>query len=132
MRNEPRLFVTDLSEKRRQTIKEEIIAMKMKNVRVIAVNRELEDGFNIYLDFSGRREYLLSHRHNGIMYEILKDGISVEKLKRTKPHQLYTEYGFRFTGRNSSKLERQLNHLNDIIEEYLNEIIECEYGLDAA
>ena len=100
--------------------------MKMKNVRVYAVNRNSEEGFNVYLDFSGQREYVVSRRHNGILYEILKDGISLERLKRTKPHQLYTEYGFHFSGRNSAKLESQIKHLVEVLEEYIDEVVEDE------
>ena len=60
-----------------------------RNIRVCAVNNGNRDGFNIYLDFSGQREYLIYHRHNGFgcfhvgrtgssgLYEVTKHLVSV-------------------------------------------------------
>lgn len=101
----------------------------MKNVRVFAENRELETGFNVYLDFSGQREYVMTHRHNGLMYQILKDGISLEELKRIKPHQHLVKQGFHYTGNVSSKSERQIMHLIRVLEEYVEEVEECNESI---
>lgn len=48
--------------------------MNMKNVLVYVENRVDADGFKIYLYFSSQREYLISHRHNGLLYALLKGG----------------------------------------------------------
>ena len=53
-----------------------------RNIKVVAVNLDKYDGFNIYLDFSGQREFLVFHRHNGILYNLLKDGVIVDDFKR--------------------------------------------------
>ena len=56
-----------------------------RNVRIAAVNKSAEDGFNIYLDFSGQREFLMHHRHNGLLFELLKNGIRADDLRRWSP-----------------------------------------------
>lgn len=43
---------------------------KPKNLRIIASNAEGRRGFNIYLDFSGKKEYLTYHRHNAFRYSL--------------------------------------------------------------
>ena len=40
---------------------------KENNIKVVAENAGQEHGFNIFIDFSGQREYLMYHRHNGLL-----------------------------------------------------------------
>ena len=89
------------------------------NVKVFAVNCENTSGFNIYLDFSGRREYVMSHRHNGLLYQVMKDGIHLNELMRKKPHRIFPKYGIQYYGTTSAKAERQLNHVIRVIEDYI-------------
>ena len=53
-----------------------------RNVRIKAENNGNKNGFNIYIVFSGHKEFLMHHRHNGLLYGILKDGISISDLRR--------------------------------------------------
>lgn len=53
-----------------------------RNIMVVAENNGVRDGFNVFLVFSGQREYLFTHRHNGIMYGFLKGGICLGDLQR--------------------------------------------------
>ena len=95
--------------------------MNDKNVKLFAVNHEQANGFDIYLDFSGQREYLMWHRHNGIIYGILKDGINFGEFKRNKPHRLCALYGYEYSGSVSSKLDRIIKHIICNVEEYLRD-----------
>lgn len=89
-----------------------------RNVRVIAVNNYGHAGFNIYLDFSGQWEYLAYHRHNGLLYRLLKDGVAIDDMKRWKPSKLKN---FR-TGRTVvSKMHNMVGHLNAVIDDYMTE-----------
>ena len=61
--------------------------MKSSSATVIAENNQKRGGFDIYLYFSGQREYLMWHRHNGLLYGLLKDGIKVSDIQRTAKTQ---------------------------------------------
>lgn len=77
-----------------------------RGVRVIAVNNDkVYSKFDIYLEFSGHREWLMMHRHNGILFNILKHGISLGELRR-------------FKGRDQSRVQ----YLIKVIDEYLADI----------
>lgn len=94
---------------------------KLTNVRVFAKNNENRDGFNIYVDFSGQHEFLMFHRHDGLLYNMLKDGQTIRQLRDYSPQK----YSSRALGsRNSVRkraehLSRTLRHLNDVLDEYL-------------
>lgn len=73
-----------------------------RSIRVIAENNYRHDGFNIYLEFSGKREYLMSHRHNAFIFDMLKHGPRLAELrKKTKMHQ------------------EKIRHLLKVIDEYI-------------
>lgn len=55
------------------------------NNRILAENTENSLGFDIWLDLSGERHYLMHHRHNAMVYVLLKDGVSLGELARWKP-----------------------------------------------
>ena len=56
-----------------------------RGIRVIALNNEnVHSKFDIYLDFSGHREWLMICRHNGILFSLLKNGVSLGDLRRVK------------------------------------------------
>ena len=86
--------------------------MKQNNIRVIAEDYGNDPGFLIYIDFSGQRECLMYHRRNGLLYKELKDGMSLGAMKRWKPD---------YSRRSSTKLERMMEHLNKVVDEYLAE-----------
>jgi hypothetical protein len=50
------------------------------NIRITAHNNQRKPGFNIFLDFSGRLEFLMWHRHNGLLYLLLKKKPNMKQL----------------------------------------------------
>lgn len=46
----------------------------IRNVRIFATPAADSSGINIYLDFSGQREYLIFYRFNYKLYMLLKNG----------------------------------------------------------
>jgi len=95
-----------------------------RNIRVLAENRNQGDGFNIYLDLSGQKEFLMFHRHNGLLFSLLRDGICVDDLTRWTPRK-----GGLIWGRQAEKMVGMVSHLVDVIMEYLeNREIDLEMG----
>ena len=94
-----------------------------RNIKVIAVNNNNNDGFNIYLDFSGQREFLVYHRHNGILYNILKDGVVVDDFKRMDTGKIKTASLHKGPNkrRHSENTKGVVNHLIKVIDEYIEE-----------
>ena len=61
----------------------------MKNpeqkIKVVAVNNNrIESKFDIYLERNGQRDWLMIHRHNGILYKMLEHGMRLDELRNTK------------------------------------------------
>lgn len=94
-----------------------------RNIRVVAENIDCSPGFNIYLDFSGQREFLMFHRRNGLLYSLLRDGICVGDLARWAPGKDSNRYACitKSSRRHAKKLVGMVSHLLDVIEEYLKE-----------
>ena len=93
-----------------------------RNIRVYAVNNDRKKGFHIYLDFSGQREYLIYHRHNGQLYKLLKDGVTIEEMKRWKP----TYFGCaRYAHPSSNRICKVVKHLMNVIDDYMLEREAC-------
>ena len=94
-----------------------------RNTRIIAINNDNIDGFDVYLDFSGHYEYVSTHRHNGILFNMLKDGIILDDFRRSDFYKIkYSSfYRGRKARRRSSKTECLMGHLIKEIDDYLNE-----------
>ena len=74
-------------------------------IKVFAVNNyKVESRFDIYLEFSGRREWLMMHRHSGILYNLLRNGVTLGELRR-------------FKGRDQNRVQ----YLIRVIDEYLED-----------
>ena len=86
--------------------------MNQNNIKVIAENNGRNPGFFIFIDFSGQRECLMYHRHCGLLYKELKDGMNLGEMKRWKANA---------RRRSSKKLERMMDHLNKVVNEYITE-----------
>lgn len=84
----------------------------LRNVRVFAQNREGRTGFNIYLDFSGQREFLFTHRHNGLLYNLLKDGVRTDDLRRWTPRR---------NTPSCRRLQGMVSHLLAVVDAYAAE-----------
>lgn len=86
-----------------------------RNIRVIAENNNGRlPGFNVYLDLSGQREYIFTHRRNGQLYNLLKNGIPISQLKRLTPKQIGVKTG-------STSTYDKVRHLLCVVEDYIDE-----------
>lgn len=109
-----------------------------RNVKLIADYAEGSgqiDGFNIYIDFSGNREYLMFHRSNGRLFSLLKLGISISELERSIPKVVsktslsgrrYSKGGtnkrLKCRKNESRKIENTIEHVVTVANDYLEEI----------
>ena len=94
----------------------------VRNLRIIAENNAGKDGFNIILEFSGQREYLMTHRHNGLLYNYLKDGVDVADVRRLTPGKI----GKDVTGKyGAGQLYEKVHYLVAVIDSYMLERAAC-------
>lgn len=97
-----------------------------RNIRVYAENNGNRKGFNIYLVFSGQREYLTTHRHNGAIYGMLKDGVRLADLQRgVRERNLSTFCGCAVGVINAEQLRNNIRYLLLMIDEYIEEREQC-------
>ncbi len=91
-----------------------------RNIMVFAENNGYKSGFNVYLVFSGQREYLFTHRHNGAMYNILKDGIRLADLQRGVRETTLPIFCERRSGiADTKQLRNSMRYLMVLIDDYL-------------
>ncbi len=104
----------------------------IRNIIIYAQNNDGKDGFDIYLGLSGKNEYLMTHRHNAYLYNILKDGISLDEFER-RSQQAITDmvsrsHRVQLNGSSpklrrrknlSRKLENTFRHLSTVVNEYI-------------
>ncbi len=83
---------------------------KENNIRILAENNKNLDGFNIFVVFSGQREYLMFHRHNGLLYNHLKNGVILRDLRRWRPSRP-----------SDKKLFGMIRHLLRVVDEHITE-----------
>lgn len=93
-----------------------------RNTLVLAENNGNKNGFNIFLVFSGQREILITHRHNGLLYSLLADGIRLDHLNRLKPSSEICSYGGRRRKykKQAAVLKKSVNRLLFLIRDYLH------------
>ena len=96
-----------------------------RNISLRVENRKGGNGFNIYLDFSGKREYLMTHRHNGLLYDLLKDGPIVADMGRWKARDIARKIGSSPRSSRSGKVLNMVNHLLLVIDDYMLERSAC-------
>lgn len=76
-----------------------------RGIRVFATNNErVPNKFDIYIEYAGRREWLMMHRHSGILFPMLKNGITLAELRK-------------ISGLNKDRVK----YLIRVIDEYLAE-----------
>lgn len=93
---------------------------------ILAENTENSSGFDIWLDLSGKRYYLMHYRHNAMMYVLLKDGISLGELARWKPENAAIVKRY-FGGLSKRQIDKMINsvaHVRKTADAYLAEIQE--------
>ena len=96
---------------------------KYRNYRVIAYPNEKTGGFDLYLSIHGKHEYVSSHRRNGMLFLLLKDGMALSDLKRIRIMDLKRRFNI-YSRTTLYKLENSLVHLLEVIDEYI-ECIRC-------
>jgi len=97
-----------------------------RNILVLAENNGNLHGFNIYLVFSGQREYLITHRHNGAMYGMLKDGIRLADLQRgVREMNIPIPRGRRKGIIDTEQLRSSMRYLMVVIDEYIEDREQC-------
>lgn len=97
-----------------------------RNILVFAENNGNQQGFNVYLAFSGQREYLFTHRHNGAMFRMLKDGIRLADLQRSVREMNLPALCGRHTGFTVTKqLRNSMRYLMMVIDEYIEDREQC-------
>ena len=97
-----------------------------RNILVVAENNGNQDGFNVYLVFSGHREYLFTHRHNGPMFVMLKDGIRLADLQRSvRTMNIQCLCGRRMSIAAARHLLGSMRYLLVVIDEYIEDRDQC-------
>lgn len=96
------------------------------NNRIFAENSGNSSGFDIWLELSGERHYLMHHRHNAMMYVLLKDGISLGELARWKPQNaaIVKQYFGSVSTRQIDKMTNSAANVLKTAEKYLDEMQE--------
>lgn len=97
-----------------------------RNILVFAENNGNESGFNIYLEFSGQREYLVTHRHNGAMFSMLKNGIRLDDMQRGVQEMNIPSLCGRRSGIVPTKqLRNSMRYLMVVIDDFITDREEC-------
>ena len=102
---------------------------KIKNVRLYA-KKNGNHSMSIYIDLSGRREFLMTQRGNLLLHRLLQ-GIRLEELKRLDPVRYLNGLGFSSRDskrRNSHDLSGVLKHILAVTEDYLLHEYVCDAG----
>ncbi len=96
------------------------------NNRILAENSGNSSGFDIWRDLSGEKHYLMHHRHNAMIYVLLKDGISLGELARWKPENadIIKRYFGGVSIRQIDKMANSAANVLKIAEKYLAELQE--------
>jgi len=89
-----------------------------RNIRIVAEPNGM-DGFEVFIDFSGSREYLMSHRYNSFLYNMLKKGASLEEIKRWRPNESYKNTYRSKRSCLSMKAQRAVKYLLSEVEDYM-------------
>lgn len=97
----------------------------IRNIEVFAVNDSKKPGFDIFLEFSGQRVFLTHHRHSGLLYQLIEDGMRLDELHRFKPiwSHSHSKYTRKKKNQRSTRLEKMVKFLLSTIDEYIKE---CE------
>ena len=93
----------------------------VKNIKLYAQNIDGKDGFNIYINFSGQREFLMYHRHNGLIYNFLKDGVRLDELYRGNSLKVYKSHSKdrRRKHSHSARIDSSLKHILMVADDYI-------------
>ncbi|MBP3817799.1 MAG: hypothetical protein J6H31_05795 [Butyrivibrio sp.] len=101
--------------KKRTEINEKKHYFTNTNNRILAENSEDRSGFDIWLNLSGERHYLMHHRHNAMIYVLLKDGISLGELARWKPENASIVIRY-FGGLSIRQIDKMTNSVANVLK----------------
>ena len=97
-----------------------------RNILVFAENNGNQSGFNVYLEFSGQREYLFTHRHNGAMFRLLKDGIRLDDLQRgIQENNISIPLGSKANSIATRQIMNSMRHMMVVIDDYIADREQC-------
>ena len=88
------------------------------NIRIVAEANEM-NGFDIFVDISGSREYLMSHRNNEYLYKMLAKGMYLDSIRRWRPNSSYRAHTHRARSVLSMKAQKAVRYLLAEIDDYL-------------
>ena len=90
------------------------------NIQVIVRDKNRQGGFDVYLDFSGNPEYLMSFKYSYALHSVLTaKEWSVGELRRMKSYKVWNQH---WGGKDKvRKLESSVRHLVEVIDWYLKE-----------
>jgi hypothetical protein len=84
--------------------------MKYRNNLIIQAEENVKNNaLDIHINIGGEKRYIYTHRYNRLIFQELKCGVTIGKLKRFKPG----------CSRAAQKYYRSIRHLLKIIHEYL-------------
>lgn len=88
-----------------------------RNISIVAANLMPDGSFDIYLDFSGQREYLMHHRNRPCLYSALSGGVRLDDWNRSK---LWKPRCHVWNGRTRVRQEKSVfSHLDRVIRDFL-------------
>ncbi|MBP3817280.1 MAG: hypothetical protein J6H31_03175 [Butyrivibrio sp.] len=114
--------------KKRTNINQKSLYFTNTNNRILAENNEGSTGFDVWLNLSGKRHYLMHHRDNVMIYDLLKDGISLGELARWKPENAASLKRY-FRGLSTRQIDKMTNSIANVLKTakaYLADMPEIE------
>ena len=92
---------------------------KVNNVRIFA-NPSNDNKMDIYVNISGKSEYLMEHRYSQELFELCKDGIRLDELRRlVYKNRADGNFRSKVQKRRSRVFKNVISHLVDVADEYL-------------
>ncbi|MCR5213046.1 MAG: hypothetical protein K6E10_01390 [Eubacterium sp.] len=100
---------------------------KSNNTIIIAEKVDYtKNNYNIYMIFSGKKEFLMSHRDDRFLYPVLKEGITLNELRWNKPVKIYSSRGINVNKHVAKEVYGTFNHIIKVVDSYIKEI-EMDY-----
>lgn len=90
-----------------------------RNAKVVFEKNGDKEGFNVYLDLSGQREFITVHKRYGMLYTVLKDGIFLSEMQRKKPIKIFHDHYGKNKRRATASFDNMMNHLSLVVNDYL-------------
>ena len=118
-------------------MEEKAMSDMRKRVKIFGINNGKSDWFDVYIDDSGRTEYLMTHRYDSSLFKMLSKGVSINEIERSIPRMVsnasltgrrYFKGGLnprlKHRKNRARQLENSIEHLLLVIDEYICELEE--------